>query len=111
MDFNNNIPIYIQIYNEICEKVLSQDYLPESRLESVREYGAKIGVNPNTIARSYEKLTTDGIIYNKRGIGYFVSPEAPGIILERYRKDFLENEVPQLLRKMKLLNLDPKEVF
>ena len=57
MEFDSNKPIYIQIADNICEKILSGEMTPGSRIPSVREWGAKIGVNPNTVARSYEILT------------------------------------------------------
>lgn len=106
MEFNSNKSIYLQICDAICEQILSGTLRPDERIPSVREYGAEIGVNPNTIMRSYEKLTSDGIIYNKRGIGYFISPNALETVLEAQRKDFLENELPQILKRMKLLGLD-----
>ena len=106
MEFNSNKPIYLQICDAICEQILSGTLRPDERIPSVREYGAEIGVNPNTIMRSYEKLTADGIIYNKRGIGYFISPEALETVMEAQRKDFIENELPQILRRMKLLGID-----
>ena len=106
MEFNSNRSIYLQICDAICEQILSGTLRPDERIPSVREYGAEIGVNPNTIMRSYEKLTADGIIYNKRGIGYFISPDALETVLEAQRKDFLENELPQILKRMKLLGLD-----
>lgn len=91
-----------------CENILSGALKADDRIPSVREYGAQIGVNPNTVMRVYEKLTADGIIYNKRGIGYFVSPNAREKILEVQRADFLEKEVPAIKRKMELLGLDAK---
>ena len=111
MEFNSNKSIYLQICDAICEQVLTGALRPDERIPSVREYGAEIGVNPNSVMRSYEKLTNDGIIYNKRGIGYFICPEAREIILEVQRKDFLENELPLVLKRMKLLGLDPKDVL
>jgi DNA-binding transcriptional regulator YhcF (GntR family) len=111
MEFNSNKSIYLQICDAICEQVLSGALRPDERIPSVREYGADIGVNPNTVMRSYEKLTNEGIIYNKRGIGYFICPEAREIILEVQRKDFLENELPLILKRMKLLGLEPKDVL
>ena len=102
MEFNDNRSIYIQIYDSICEKILAGELKADERIMSVREYGAEIGVNPNTVMRSYEKLTSEGIIYNKRGIGYFVSPSAPERILERQREEFLRDELPLVARKMKL---------
>ena len=106
MEFNSNRSIYLQICDAICEQILSGTLRPDERIPSVREYGAEIGVNPNTIMRSDEKLTADGIIYNRRGIGYFISPDALETVLEAQRKDFLENELPQILKRMKLLGLD-----
>ena len=111
MEFNSNKSIYLQICDAICEQVLSGALRPDERIPSVRDYGADIGVNPHTVMRSYEKLTNEGIIYNKRGIGYFICPEAREIILEVQRKDFLENELPLILKRMKLLGLEPKDVL
>ncbi len=106
MDFHGEKPIYLQIADVFCDSILSGTLKADERIPSVREYGAEIGVNPNTVMRVYEKLTAEGIIYNKRGIGYFVSAEAREKILETQRQEFLEIEVPAILRKMELLGLD-----
>lgn len=111
MEFNTNKSIYLQICDAICERILSGDLAPDSRIPSVREYGADIGVNPNTVMRSYERLTNDGIIYNRRGIGYFISPEGRSIVLENMRKDFIENELPGIIKKMQLLGICPEDVL
>ena len=110
MEFNENKPIYLQISDAISERILSGEIKPEDRIPSVREYGASIGVNPNTVMRSYEKLTSDGIIYNKRGIGYFVASEAREIILAEDRRRFMEEELPAFIRRMHLLGIDPSEI-
>jgi len=107
MEFDSNKPIYLQIADTICERILSGALSPDERIPSVREYGAQLGVNPNTMMRTYEKLTDDGVIYNKRGIGYFISPDAKDIVLENERKDFMENSLPSILKTIKLLNIDP----
>lgn len=111
MEFSENKSIYLQICDAICERILSGELAPDSRIPSVREYGAEIEVNPNTVMRSYEKLTGEGIIYNRRGIGYFISPDAQKIVMETQKEEFLKNELPQILKRMKLLGIDPKEVF
>ena len=56
MEFNSNKAIYLQISDIICEKILSGELKADDRIPSVREYGASIGVNPNTVMRTYEKL-------------------------------------------------------
>ena len=111
MEFNPNKAIYLQIRDSICERILSGELKSEDRIPSVREYGASIGVNPNTVMRTYERLTSEGVIHNQRGIGYFISEGARDIVLENSRKEFLEEELPIVVRKMELLGLDPQEVF
>lgn len=106
MNFNTDKPIYLQIADVICDRILSGELKGGDRIPSVREYGADIGVNPNTMMRSYEKLTSDGIIFNKRGIGYYVSDDARETVLAAQRKDFIQKEVPAILQRMKLLELD-----
>lgn len=111
MEFNSNRPIYLQICDWICEKILSGDLAPDSRIQSVRDFGAEIGVNPNTVMRSYEKLTADGIIYNKRGIGYFICTDARAIVLKAMKQDFMENDLPLILKKLHLLEIRPEDIF
>ena len=111
MNFDSNKPIYLQIADVICEKILSGEYLPDSRIPSVRVYGADIGVNPNTVMRTYEKLTADGIIYNKRGIGYFISEDATSLILGEERRVFLDEEIPRIASRAKLLGVSPEEIY
>ena len=106
MNFNTDKPIYLQIADVICDRILSGELKGGDRIPSVREYGADIGVNPNTMMRSYEKLTSDGIIFNKRGIGYFVADNAKETVLAAQRKEFVEKDVPAILQRMKLLGLD-----
>jgi len=107
MNFDSDKPIYLQICDSLCEGILSGQWASDARIPSVREYAALIGVNPNTVMRSYEKLTGDGVIYNRRGLGYFVSADARKVILEEQRREFIQVEMPQILRRMKLLGLDP----
>lgn len=111
MVFDNNKPIYLQISSSICDKILSGELKSEDRIQSVRDLGAEIGVNPNTVARSYEKLTDAGIIYNKRGIGYFISERAKEIVLNNERTYFLEKDLPEFIKKAELLGINIKELL
>lgn len=108
MDFHADKPIYLQIADVFAEDILSGNLKGDDRIPSVREYGTQIGVNPNTVMRVYEKLTQEEIIYNKRGIGYFVSPDAREKILASQREEFLSKDVPAIKRRMELLGLDSK---
>lgn len=106
MQFNADKPIFLQIADNLCDRILSGELKGEDRIPSVREYGADIGVNPNTMMRAYEKLTADGVIYNKRGIGYFVTEDARKQILKVQRQEFLEKDVPAIKQRLKLLGLN-----
>lgn len=111
MEFDSNKSIYLQITDMICDRILGDELKPGDRIASVRELGADYQVNPNTVVRSYEKLTADGIIYNKRGIGYFIADDALETVLKQQRQEFIEQEVPRIRRRMELLGLKPSEIF
>ena len=110
MNFAAEKPIYLQIVDVIADRILSGDLRGGDRIPSVREYGADIGVNPNTMMRSYEKLTADGVIYNKRGIGYFVADDARDTVLSARRKEFIEKELPAIRERMRLLGITWDEI-
>lgn len=106
MNFTADKPIYLQIADRLCDRILSGELKGDDRIPSVREYGAEIGVNPNTVIRSYDKLLSEEIFYNKRGIGYFVAPDAREKVLSVQREAFLREELPVIRRRMQLLGLD-----
>lgn len=78
MDFKEkDRAIYLQIADRICDEVLSGALRPGERIPSVRSYAAAIEVNANTAMRAYDYLSGIEVIFNRRGIGYFVSENAP----------------------------------
>ena len=87
MNYNTNQSIFIQIAERICDRVLSGNYKADSRIPSVRELAVEMEVNPNTVMRSFERLQANEIIYNKRGIGYFVASDAEQKIREMHLLD------------------------
>ena len=109
MEFNAHKPIYLQICSQIYEKILGGELKADDRLLSVRELGIELGVNPNTIMRSYEVMQNAGIIYNKRGIGYFIANEAKDLVLKQMKEEFINEELPQVIKKMKLLGITNEE--
>ena len=109
MEFDANKPISIQIADNLCERVLSGEFKPGSRIPSVREWGATIGVNPNTVARSYELLTDRKVIFNQRGIGFFVAGDAIDVIRETERRKFIDEEIPLIRNRAALLGINLKE--
>lgn len=105
MDFKKQKPIYQQIADTLCERIVGGDWNAEDRIPSVRDIAIQLGVNPNTVMRTFDHLQQAGIIYNKRGVGYFVSPDATDRILALHRKEFLEEDLPAFMQKLNLLGL------
>lgn len=108
MDFDINKPIYIQIADNLCENILSGKFKPAGRIPSVREWAAAIGVNPNTVARSYDLLSERKVIFNQRGIGYFVEGDAIDVIRESEKRKFIDEELPLFRKRADLLGINIK---
>lgn len=73
MTFNNEKAIYVQMADRLCDEILAGTYKDDDRIPSVREYAVMLEVNTNTAVKAYDELARANIIYNKRGLGYFVT--------------------------------------
>lgn len=111
MEFNDNKTIYLQIAELLSEQILVGKWPPQEKVPSVREMGMQLQVNPNTVLRTYDFLQQKGIIFNKRGIGYFVEDEAIQKIIQFRRDDFFENTLPSFLKTITLLKISPEEIM
>ena len=110
MDFRKQKPIYLQIADHLSEQVLQGALTPDDRMPSVRDVAASMGVNPNTVVRTFDYLQQEEIIYQRRGVGYFVSPDAKERILAEQRREFLEEELPYIRQRMNTLGNSLEEL-
>ena len=110
MTFSSDKAIYLQMADRICDEILSGTYADDSRIPSVREYAVALEVNSNTAVKAYEQLARDGIIYTRRGLGYFVTAGAKDRILASRRKQFLTQTLPDIFRQMRLLGIGIEDV-
>ena len=111
MEYSEHKPIYLQNVDLMQENILRGEWREEERIPSVREMGAMVGVNPNTIVRSYQLLESLDIIYNKRGLGYFVKEGAVERIKESVKREFIANELPQFKAKVRMLGITNEELI
>lgn len=100
MDFKENKPIYLQIAGYVADKIKSNEWAGNDRIPSVRELGTTLGVNPNTCMRAYEYLTREEIIFNSRGVGYFVADRAKTKLMSIAKREFFEEVLPELLKNL-----------
>ena len=96
--------------DRLMDEILAGKYKDDDRIPSVREYAVLLEVNTNTAVKAYDELARANIIYNKRGLGYFVTPGAKKKILRERKKEFMQERLPELFRQMQLLGIDIKEV-
>ena len=110
MQFRESIAIYLQIADYICERILLKQWKPGERIPAVRELAVQLEVNPTTVMRTYEFLQGQPIIYNQRGIGYFVGPDAVTNATQYRKTEFIEKELPNIFRNMYMLGMDVEEL-
>ncbi len=110
MTFSNDKAIYLQMADRLCDEILAGNYKDDDRIPSVREYAVMLEVNTNTAVKAYEELARANIIYNKRGLGYFVTKGARKQILKERKRLFMKEHLPEMFRQMRLLDIDIKDV-
>ena len=110
MTFSNDKAIYVQMADRLCDEILAGKYQDDDRIPSVREYSVLLEVNTNTAVKAYDELARENIIYNKRGLGYFVTPGAKKQILKERKKEFMKERLPELFRQMQLLGITIEDI-
>ena len=110
MTFTNDKAIYIQMADRLCDEILAGTYQDDDRIPRVREYAVLLQVNTNTAVKAYDQLARDGIIYNKRGLGYFVTQGARKEIRKARKREFMKETLPELFRQMRLLDITLEDV-
>ena len=111
MNFREPRAIYLQIADFLCEAILKGKWQSEERIPSVRELAVSMEVNPNTAMRTYSYLQEKEIIYNKRGIGYFISTDGKQKVLTLKKQAYITTEIPRLIKTIKLLNISKEELI
>ena len=110
MQFNNDKPIYLQLADRLSDDIVDGKYNADDRVPSVREFGMCFEVNTNTAVKAYDMLSRDNVIYNRRGLGYFVTPGAREKIMESRRTEFMNSVLPDVFRQMRMLGIGIEEL-
>ena len=110
MEFSEPKGIYLQIADQIRERILRGEWKTGERVPSIRELAVELGVNPNTVTKSYQKLLERELISNQRGRGYFVSENAAERALNEMKEEFMRDELPRIIGAMRLLGIGMEEI-
>ena len=111
MEFKDNEAIYLQIAAYVCDNILLEKWPPEQKIPSVRDLAVELEVNPNTVMRSYEFLQKQEVVYNKRGLGLFVSPDGYETVKKLRKENFLQQNLPELFKNIYLLDISMNEIL
>ena len=111
LNFSNDKSLYLQIAESIEDDILSGALEAESQIPSTNQMAVLFAINPATAGKGISKLTEDGIIYKKRGIGMFVAEDARGCIIKKRKNVFYENFVVTLLHEANNLGISREELI
>nr|WP_316613614.1 GntR family transcriptional regulator [uncultured Ruminococcus sp.] len=102
-------PICPQICEKLCVCIASGEIGAGERLMSVRDVALHAGVTPNTVQKSFEQLEQQGVIFSKRGSGWFVSEDIA--IAKDVLQSLIRSKTIHYLNDMQSLGLDKKEII
>lgn len=109
LDFEQKVPIYIQIMNLIKRDIVTKTLKSGDKLPSVREMAAELKVNPNTLQRAYQELEREGITYTQRGMGTFVMEDEE--VITELKKEMSKEIINNFLVGMKSIGFSAKEIL
>ena len=110
MEFSQPKGIFQQIADQMRDRILDGEWNEGERIPSIRDLAISVGVNPNTVTKSYQALLDRQIIENQRGLGYFVAAEARQRIVDELKAEFVRNELPRVFRTMRVLGMSLKDL-
>lgn len=110
LDFSSEIPIYIQIAQSIEDGILNGVFKEDEAIPSTTEISVRFKINPATVAKGFNLLVEDGIIYKKRGVGMFVSSGSKEVLIQKRKDSFYSNYVVSLIEEAKKLNISIDDI-
>lgn len=107
--FDNNIPIYLQIIDEIKIMIASGSLKLGEKLPSVRELAQNLGVNPNTIQRAFSALEQEGLVFAERTAGRYITNDE--VIIMNLKENLATEELNKFLDYMKKIGFTKEEII
>ena len=109
-EWSDNKPIYLQLREAIVRQIIRGTYPPGEPVPSVRQVAADERINPLTVSKAYQMLVDEGLLEKRRGLGMFVTGEAPSLALAQERERFLTEEWPAIRAQIEALGLTLKDL-
>jgi GntR family transcriptional regulator len=103
------IPIYEQIKNGIKGKISLGVLKANDPLPSIRDLAAELVVNPNTVARAYRELESEGFITTRKGKASFVTDNSSSLI-KGERQRFIDEVFERAISEARKFGLEEEEI-
>ena len=104
-------PIYVQIAEWLEVEILNSNLKEDERIYSQYQLADMFTINPATAAKGLNLLADESIVYKRRGLGMFVSPNAKQFILTKRRKQILGQMIQELVIEAKRLDVSERELI
>ena len=104
-------PVYLKLRDKIAAAIIEGRYGEGDMLPSVRAFAAEQGANPLTVAKAYQQFQSDGLVEVQRGVGMYVVPGAADKLKRSERRQFVEQEWPEIVGRMERLGIAPAELL
>ena len=108
--WDNRQPIYQQLADQLAAGLLDGDPTEGQAMPSVRALATRHLLNPLTVNRALQSLGDEGLLENRRGMGFFVNPGARERPRTAERQRFLEKEWPRLRERLRRLEISPEQL-
>ena len=108
-EFDNNIPIYIQLVEQLKIYIISGRIKPGERLPSVRDLALQTKVNPNTMQKALVELEDLKLVYTERTNGRFVTDDEK--IIDKYKKKYADELSKKYILSMKNIGYDNEDII
>ncbi|MEK4487417.1 GntR family transcriptional regulator [Psychrobacillus sp. FSL H8-0484] len=104
-------PIYIQVAEWIENEIIADRFLSDEKVHSQYQLADLFNINPATAAKGLTILVEEQILYKRRGLGMFVTPEAKTKILEKRRSETLTRMAMELVLEARRLSVSEEELI
>lgn len=108
-EFDNNIPIYIQLVERLKIDIISGKLKPGDRLPSVRDYALSLKVNPNTMQKALAELEEIKLIFTERTNGKFVTSDQK--LIDKFREKYANELSNKYFLGMQSIGFNKKETI
>lgn len=111
MELREDKNIYQQVTDLVERDILRGTLKADDQAPSTNQFAKVYKINPATALKGLNQLVEEGILYKKRGLGLFVTDQAREKVMSKRKREFLKNQLPELLKEARRLGISTEELI